>query len=280
MRHTGTPWKRHCVRGALSAALALLSSFGMWTEVLRIHNARPLNDAGEFAAEMSAPVAAEPHPAAPAEPFAGVSQQHIQSDALQANLNAGETVQPEADLTGLADSPDSQRSVPEEMDDALSEWGLEPFATISIPKIGVRAPVYMPSRDHWDSRRWDMLEEQMQVGLAAGAVAYPHSVMPGRKGTLFIAGHSSPPTVEADSRGFGHLFRRLPELREGDIITIVQGGGRYVDYEVHSTTVVSSTETSILEQQNDDAGLTLMTCYPVGTTRDRWVVSAHRVDGD
>jgi len=252
----------------------------MWTEVLRIHNARPLYDTGEVVAEMPAPVGAEFHPAAPAEPVADIPQQHMRPNALQANLSAEETAQPEANLTVQADSRDSSQSIPEKTDDALSEWGLEPFATISIPKIGVRAPVYMPSRNHWDSRRWDMLEEQMQVGLAAGAVAYPHSVMPGRKGTLFIAGHSSPPTVEADARGFGHLFRRLPELREGDIITIVQGGGRYVDYEVHSTGVVSSTETSILEQQNDDASLTLMTCYPVGTTRDRWVASAHRVDGD
>jgi len=155
-------------------------------------------------------------------------------------------------------------------------WELHNAYSLSIPKIGVHTNVSLPSRTYWDAQEWTLLEEQMQIGLSAGAVAYPHSVRPGRRGNVIIAGHSSPPDARAASKGHGSLFERLPELDEGDIISVV-AGKTFVDYKVTSIQIVSPTKTDILAQQNTASQLKLITCYPIGTTRDRWVVTAERV---
>jgi LPXTG-site transpeptidase (sortase) family protein len=162
---------------------------------------------------------------------------------------------------------------------ALPNGELRPFGVLSIPKIGVHAPVFLPDRTFWDAQQWESLEEQMQSGLAQGAVAYPHSVRPGENGSVIIAGHSSPPDERAQQSAYGHLFRRLPELVEGDVITVLQTDGSYIDYAVRTTKIVPATETDILQQRDNKAILTLITCYPIGTTRDRWVVTAERIDG-
>jgi LPXTG-site transpeptidase (sortase) family protein len=159
----------------------------------------------------------------------------------------------------------------------LSKWGLHRGYTISIPGIGIRAPVLSPSRQYWDGREWDLLEEQMQVGLTFGAVQYPHSSAPGEDGALIIAGHSSPPSEEAEKSPYGHLFARLPELQFGDTISLLVGGSP-VDYEVQEKKIVSPNQTSILAQMEDESTLRLITCYPVGTTKDRLVITAKLVD--
>ena len=155
----------------------------------------------------------------------------------------------------------------------LQEWGLSPVYTVSIPKIGLRTLVYKPSRIYWDKREWNLMEDQMQVGLSYGAVAYPHSVNPGRRGNVIIAGHSSPPDERAEKSEFGWLFRKLPELEEGDTISITQGE-HFVDYTVESIAIVQPSATEILEQQSKKSVIKLITCYPIGTTKERWVVTA------
>ncbi len=158
----------------------------------------------------------------------------------------------------------------------MEEWRLQKRYAISIPAIGVNAPVYVPARQYWNVQNWKMLEKQMQAGLTLGAVAYPHSVGAGDVGNLIIAGHSSPPNEQAKNSDYGHLFARIPELKVGDTITILENGS-YVDYEVFQTELVSENETTILVEQDEDSLLKLITCYPVGTTRDRWVVTAKKV---
>jgi LPXTG-site transpeptidase (sortase) family protein len=160
----------------------------------------------------------------------------------------------------------------------LEQWGIARAWSITIPSLGIRAPVLLPSMKNWTSRAWDMLEEQMQIGLNHGAVAYPHSSGPGRKGNLIIAGHSSPPTESAKQSEFGRLFERLPEIKVGEEISIVTAGSP-VRYRVEEKMIVSPQETSILEQQYDESILKLITCYPVGTTRDRMIVLAKKIEG-
>jgi LPXTG-site transpeptidase (sortase) family protein len=159
----------------------------------------------------------------------------------------------------------------------LEKWGIKRAWSIAIPSLGIRAPVLLPSMKNWSMRAWDMLEEQMQVGLNHGAVAYPHSAGPGKKGNLIIAGHSSPPTESARESEFGSLFAALPEIKIGDVISITTAGSP-ISYRVVKKTIVSPQMTSILEQQEDESILKLITCYPVGTTRDRMIVLAEKVE--
>ena len=131
----------------------------------------------------------------------------------------------------------------------------------------------MPSMKYWSNRQWNLLEKQMQIGLLYGAVAYPHSSEPGGNGSLIVAGHSSPPNERASESEFADVFEKLPNLGVGNHIKITQNGKEYL-YKVINTKVVPPSDTSILEQQDDEDIITLITCFPVGTTRDRFVVTA------
>lgn len=161
--------------------------------------------------------------------------------------------------------------------DELSQWEVSQAYSMSIPSLGIRTPILLPSMRFWASRQWNLLEEQMQVGLRHGSVAYPHSVTPGEVGNLIIAGHSSPPTQRAAESAYGSLFERVPELSIGDQIVVTTNGKR-MTYAVSDSTVVSPSETEVLLQQNDESVIKLITCFPVGTTKDRMVVTARLVE--
>lgn len=160
----------------------------------------------------------------------------------------------------------------------LSVWELRKAYTISIPDIGVRAPVLLPSRSYWDAHDWPLLEEQMQVGLLYGTVAYPHSAVPGTTGTTIIAGHSSPPNDRASQSAFSSVFAQLPDLTSGQKI-IITDGDQVFTYIVTESFIVSAADTSILALQDEGHSmLTIITCYPVGSTRQRFVLRAERVE--
>lgn len=162
-------------------------------------------------------------------------------------------------------------------DSELEQWELRRAYTVSIPSIGVRAPVLIPSMRYWSAKKWDVLEKQMQVGLSNGTVVYPHSARPGATGTIFVSGHSSPPDERAMNSAFGSVFARVPEVAIGETITIGLPGDP-VKYRVTDKKVVLPNHTSMLEQQDDDSVLKLITCYPVGTTKQRMIVTAEIVE--
>lgn len=161
--------------------------------------------------------------------------------------------------------------------DELTQWEIREFATLSVPSLSIRSTVFLPSRRYWDARDWETLERQMQVGLLYGVVSYPHAVTPGKNGTIVIAGHSSPPNDRARESRFGAIFAVLPDIDPGAQI-ILRTGTTTVTYEVSETKVVPSGDTTILSEQNDESLLRLITCYPIGSTKDRFVVTAKKVE--
>ena len=167
------------------------------------------------------------------------------------------------------------KSPPEEINE-LTQWELQNAWGISIPSLSVRAPILLPSMRYWSAQQWELLEEQMQIGLNHGAVAYPHSASPGNNGSLIVAGHSSPPDEKARNSAFGSLFAKLPDITIGEEIEVVSGG-ETVRYKVEAKNVVSPKTTTILEQQNDESVLKLITCFPVGTTRNRMIITAKKI---
>ncbi len=148
-------------------------------------------------------------------------------------------------------------------------------AMLSYERLGIIAPIGKPSAGSWNNRDWRLLEDQMQYLLLNGAAAYPHSVNPGEKGRVIVAGHSSPPTMEAIGSPYEDVFATLPSAQAGDIIRV----GEY-SYKVRRTQIVPATYTQILRQSSHASELILFTCYPVGTTRERFVVWADLVEGN
>ncbi|MDD5041299.1 MAG: sortase [Candidatus Peribacteraceae bacterium] len=155
----------------------------------------------------------------------------------------------------------------------MAQWEIREFATLSIPSLTIRSSVLLPSRRYWDARDWETLERQMQAGLLYGVVSYPNAVEPGRPGSIVIAGHSSPPNDRARQSRFGTIFSALPDIDLGAQI-LLRVGSETSAYTVVDTMVVPAGDTAILAQQKDESLLKLITCFPIGSTRDRYVVIA------
>jgi len=101
----------------------------------------------------------------------------------------------------------------------------------------------------------------LTLSRAAGHI--PGTVFPDELGNVGIAGHRDT------------LFRRLGEVKTGDVITLTTPS-RFYQYSVEWTRVVLPSHVEVLEPSNT-AVLTLVTCYPftyLGPAPRRFVVRA------
>jgi|GEM_PF-2665359 len=135
---------------------------------------------------------------------------------------------------------------------------------IIIPAIGLRAPVIYGGS-----------YEAILTDLERGVVQYQGTALPGQVGNLVLLGHSSNfPWAPGE---YKTVFSLLDKLSLGHEIIVPHGSVRY-RYLVTETKVVSPSELSVLEKTSYP-GLTLITCYPIGTTRSRLIVRAELVEG-
>ncbi|MDD5102833.1 MAG: sortase [Candidatus Peribacteraceae bacterium] len=247
------------------AALSIMLSFLLWADIVRSFVASVAVETGEeplhpvpalSASGSTAPAvpAEERHPAVPQR-----------TAPLMPDLHA-------------AGSVSSSSAEARQRHDELSQWEMQEVATLSIPSLAIRSAVYLPSRRYWDVRDWDTMERQMQVGLLYGVVAYPNAVDPGARGTIVIAGHSSPPSDRARESRFGSIFAGLPDIERRTQIAL-RTLHATVLYEVVDTMIIPAEDTTILREQQEESLLKLITCYPIGSTKERFVVIAKRVEG-
>jgi len=131
--------------------------------------------------------------------------------------------------------------------------------TLSIEKISVKAPV-----------NWGIKDEEVSTKLESGVVHLASTGRPGEGKNIFITGHSS--NYWWKSGSFNTVFALLPELVQGDKITLTYQGKMY-SYQVEKTLEAKKSE---LQQfvSADKEQLTLMTCVPVGTNLRRLLVIA------
>ena len=132
-------------------------------------------------------------------------------------------------------------------------------ATITIPKIGISAPILqVPSVD----------DATILEALKKGVVLYPGSANPGAGGTTVIVGHSSsnPPWTK-----YSAIFALLDKLSPGDLINLNFQGKIYV-YAVRA-----QEHGSVEHILNSNLGgdLILSSCWPVGTDQGRIMVVAN-----
>ena len=105
--------------------------------------------------------------------------------------------------------------------------------------------------------------------LRAGAGHYPSTPLPGERGNVAIAGHRTT---------YGKPFRHLDAVVRGDRIELLTPVGTFV-YEVTvGPYVIAPGDLSVLAQDQRSL-LTLTTCNPVHSARERLVVQAVLVSG-
>jgi sortase A len=137
---------------------------------------------------------------------------------------------------------------------------------IVIPKIGANAAI-IPV-DPYDSRAY-------QQALTKGVAHAKGSVFPGRVGNMFLFSHSSVNFYEA--MRFNSVFYLLNKLSDGDQIDIYFETNKFT-YTVFDSTIVDPTNISYLMEKTNDKLLTLMTCWPPGTTFKRLIVRARLLE--
>jgi sortase A len=112
-----------------------------------------------------------------------------------------------------------------------------------------------------------VVEGTTASALRAGAGHYPDTPLPCEAGNVAIAGHRTT---------YGRPFHNLDLVKPGDAVILETPIGQCT-YEVAGAPfVVSPTNLSVLNQ-TPDATLTLTTCHPKGSARERLVLHAKMV---
>lgn len=128
-----------------------------------------------------------------------------------------------------------------------------------IEKLKINAPIV------WDTNEGDIVDK-----LKNGVVHYAGTSKPGEGGNVFIVGHSSNYVwIKSD---YNNIFAILDKLVKGDRIEVRYGDKSYY-YDVQETKIVKPDQVEVLANTNKEV-LSLMTCWPIGTTLNRMVVIA------
>lgn len=132
----------------------------------------------------------------------------------------------------------------------------QPFAIIRIPTID-------RLKDGWT-----VVEGTSVKNLRNGAGHMPLTPLPGQPGNAVISGHRTT---------YGAPFHELDTLNPGDLIEVETALGVHT-YAVSETVIVSPRDVWVTEPR-EGAWLTLTTCNPKFSSRQRLVVFAELVDG-
>ncbi len=199
-------------------------------------------------------------------PALAVSEARVEGPAEPAE-------QPSALASFLAGGPDSARalapvasSVGDDVPwEGLTNFplGIYPAQRIIIPAIGVDSKV-VETGIVFEEGEWQWERPKHAVGHLQGTTD------PGQVGNIVLSGHISSPV-----RGEGQVFKRLPEIKAGDVV-VLYTPVRAFAYEVVAKKVVLPTEVNVLNPTRDE-GLTLITCVPDFIYSHRLIVTAKRV---
>lgn len=133
--------------------------------------------------------------------------------------------------------------------------------SIVIPKINANTSV-IKDVDSFDSKIY-------QQALTKGVAHAKNTALPGQSGNIFIFAHSAGNWYQANQ--FNAVFYLLNKLNGGDKIIIYYQNQKY-NYTVQETKLINANDISYMSSNSDQNQLTLMTCWPPGTTLKRLIV--------
>ncbi|AXR74430.1 class E sortase [Auritidibacter ignavus] len=154
------------------------------------------------------------------------------------------------------DGPDP--AVPAEVGDGAEAWGI-----LYVPRLG----------SDWSSPVLDGVSPEVIDQGVLGR--YPDSPRPGEEGNLAMAAHR---------QTHGSILWDMDQVVEGDRMYLQTANGWWV-YEVKQNHIVLPTAIEVLDPNPLDPGgpasgqwLTITTCHPLYTTRERMVTHAEKVE--
>lgn len=128
---------------------------------------------------------------------------------------------------------------------------------ISIPSLSIQAPII-----------WDIPLDQTDDYLNKGVVQMQGSAYPGEDGNLFLTGHSSDYFWKHDQ--FATVFAALPVIKDGVEVIVTKDGHSFV-YTVQKHWLTQADDMRVTDAL-PGKNITLITCYPIGTSQKRLVV--------
>lgn len=137
---------------------------------------------------------------------------------------------------------------------------------VIIPKLNVNAPIVF---DVDPNNTMSAMDNGVAHFRVPGASAFP-----GEIGNFVISGHSSGDIYETNPYRF--IFSGLERLTDGDLIYINYEGTRYT-YSVTKRQVVAPSNVAALDMQTDKPLITLITCTPLGTSKNRLLVTGEQI---
>ena len=138
---------------------------------------------------------------------------------------------------------------------------------IVIPKIGKNIPLLDVKNQEVDGLV--ELNNIFMEELENWVVRYPWSAKPGESWNAFVFGHSSNfPWLDGD---YKDVFALLHKLNIGDEVIVYYWQRKYT-YKMKEKQVVRPGDVDILKRDKWVSELTLMTCWPVGTTLNRMIL--------
>lgn len=154
-------------------------------------------------------------------------------------------------------APPSPQTIP-----VVEDLGDPNEVSLEIPVLDITAPV-----NNVDCASYDQYINMLNQGL----IHCLNTGTPGEIGNTFIAGHSS-----SDTRSpYENIFSKLPDIPDDAIINIYLGRKK-LTYKVERELIVKDTDVFVMDP-SDQIELTLMTCWPVGTSDKRYIVKAYLV---
>ena len=143
---------------------------------------------------------------------------------------------------------------------------VSPEPRLLIPKLNVDVPINF-------GVSLNEVMSAMNHGVAhyriAGASAYP-----GEIGNFVITGHSAGDIYSSNQ--YKYIFSGLERLEDGDLIYVNYNSVRYT-YRVIKKEIVDPSNVAALVIDTDKPLLTLVTCTPLGTSRNRLLVIAEQI---
>lgn len=138
---------------------------------------------------------------------------------------------------------------------------------LSIPRLNLQVPLI-----------WSKDPADFETDLSRGVIHYPGTALPGEQGTIYVSGHSSDYFWKKDA--YSQVFAKINYLTAGDDVFVEVFGLDSKTYTYRYQVVgnaIYKPDDQLQFIDNAGSKLNLSTCWPIGTSQDRLVVSAQQI---
>ena len=148
---------------------------------------------------------------------------------------------------------------------------------IIIPKLGKNIPLVDVQKRETVVKYAEM-NDIFMTELKKWVVRYPGTAHPGEAGNVFIFGHSSNyPWVQSE---YNDVFALIDTLAIGDEIIVYYNQQTFL-YRMTDRSVVKPGDTDVLAARDSSKKeISLMTCWPVGTALERYIIFGELVENN